>query len=102
MKPADNPQMEIHLPDELRHYMLEMEHLRCVCGCCPYLMRRKVGADRWQFRVKCSNEWDEMYRGGHSGIIVKNHCTAIEPTPWLNNSQDAIAHWRLAKTLGAL
>jgi hypothetical protein len=102
MKPADNAQLEIHLPDESRHYVLEMEHLRCTCGCCPWLMRRKVGHNRWQFRVKCGYEWDEMARGENGGIIVRHFCANIEPTPWLNNSQDAIQHWRLAKTLGAL
>ena len=102
MRAAPNPQTELHLPDESRHYLLEMEHLRCTCGSMPWLMRRKVGKDRWQFRVKCGLEWDTMAQGECGTIVVRQFCTYLEPTPWINNSQDAIQHWRLAKTLGEL
>lgn len=100
MRPTESPQYEMNLPDESRHYVLTMENLRCKCGCSPFLMRRKVGHNRWEFRVKCGNQWDAMYRSGHSGIVVIETCSEIEPTPWLNSSDQAIQHWRLAKVLG--
>lgn len=89
MSQHQEPQMEIHLPDEPRSFPLMNEKLRCRCGNMAKLVRR-VKKTQLQFRVECC-AWSER--------AYDLPCNLSDPTPWIPSSQQAIQHWKLVAAL---
>lgn len=98
----DDPQSELHLPDERRRFTLAPSMPGCSCGHQAalergFVAREEGGGFQQSFRVCCSLQASGGLSAADDGWLYQGVHT--EATPWLSSPKEAVQHWRVVAAL---